>query len=644
MCGFFGIFSPNGVNFEKKKLENLTSLLHHRGPDQNGYFVDKNINLGFKRLSIIDIKNGKQPFISQNKRFVIVFNGEIYNYKILKKNLISKNIDLKTDSDTEVLIETISNFGLESIDKINGMFAFVLYDTKKNCIYLFRDRLGIKPIFFYFDNKKIMFSSEIKPLISSNLFSKEINYNALSSYFSFRFNYGVGNFFKNIQSVEPGTYIKMNNNQFSNHRYWEYPFEVEKFEHNEKKLIEKCDELISEVTNEHLVSDVPVGSLLSGGLDSSLLTVMMNKTDGDQINTFSASFDDKSYDENKYAKVISNQIKSNHFNIVLNSQDYEKSLNKVISHSNSPLSIPHEIALNSLFEKISEHTKVVISGEGADEMFGGYGRVQSSGFDYKKIKFIKKFIPKSMQNFSLCLFGSSKDFNWNKYNNQKDHFFDIYKWFGIEEKLNFFKDDIKKELNNDEKVHQFWSSEFNKLKNIDNLDKIIFLFQKHHLQCLLHRLDIHSMANSVEARVPFCDHRIIEFMNRVPYNMKFRWKNPIQNFLGIFNNSFNNSENKDISKYLLRKVSSKYLPIEISNKKKLGFPVPLDKWLGDRNFLKYAKEILLDQKTFNRGIFDKNQIEKLLDNKQNTDYDFWGKKIWMLINVELWARNSIDTN
>lgn len=644
MCGFFGIFSPNGVNFENKKFENLTNLLHHRGPDQNGYFVDKNINLGFKRLSIIDIKNGKQPFISQNKRFIIVFNGEIYNYKILKENLISKNINLKTNSDTEVLIETISNFGLESIDKINGMFAFVLYDTKKNCIYLFRDRLGIKPIFFYFDNKKILFSSEIKPLISSNLFSKEINYNALSSYFSFRFNYGVGNFFKNIQSVEPGTYIKMSNNQLSNHRYWEYPFGVEKFEYNEKKLIEKCDELITEVTSEHLVSDVPVGSLLSGGLDSSLLTVMMNKINGDKINTFSASFDDKSYDENKYAKIISNQIKSNHFNIVLNSQDYEKSLNKVISHSHTPLSIPHEIALNSLFEKISEHTKVVISGEGADEMFGGYGRVQSSGFDYKKIKFTKDYIPKFMQNFSLGLFGSSKYFNWNKYDNQKDHFFDIYKWFDMEEKLSFFKDDIKKELNNDEKVHQFWSNEFNKLKNIDHLDKIIFLFQKHHLQCLLHRLDTHSMANSVEARVPFCDHRIIEFMNRVPYNMKFRWKNPVQNLLGIFNNSFNNSENKDISKYLLRKVSSKYLPTEISYKKKLGFPVPLDKWFEDGTFLKYAKEILLDQKTSNRGIFDKTKIEKLLDNKQNIDYDFWGKKIWMLINVELWARNSIDTD
>ena len=643
MCGFFGIFSPEGQNFDRGKLENLTNLIHHRGPDQNGYFTNRNISLGFKRLSIIDIENGQQPLVSRNNRYIMVFNGEIYNYKKLRKNLISKNITLKTNSDTEVLLESISNFGFEFISNINGMFAFVLYDKEENCVYLFRDRLGIKPIFFYTDGKKIMFSSEIKPLISSNLFAKEINYNALSSYLSFRFNYGVGNFFKNIQTVEPGKYIKMNANGVSENQYWKYPFEEKKFNLSEKKLIESCDKLINDVTTEHLVSDVPVGSLLSGGLDSSLLTVMMSKINNNKIDTFSASFDDKNYDENKFSQMISNQIKSNHFNIVLKSEDYQNKLNDVISHTAAPLSIPHEIALNALFQKISKHTKVVISGEGADEIFGGYGRVQSSGFDYKKIKFIKDYLPKSMQNKALSLLGADKDFSWNKYKNQKDHFFDTYKWFDSTEKLNFFNDDIKNYLNKDNEINQFWTKEFDKLKNVDESDKIIFLFQKHHLQCLLHRLDLHSMAHGVEARVPFCDHRIIEFMNRVPYNMKFRWKSLHQKFLGMFNNSFQNSENRDISKYLLRKVSSKYLPNEISNKKKLGFPVPLDKWLGG-SFLEYAKAILLDQKTTNRKIFNNHQIEKILFNKENINYDFWGKKIWMLINVELWSRNFIDKN
>ena len=641
MCGFYGIFSPTGINFDKGKLENITNLIHHRGPDDTGYFTNQNISLGFKRLSIIDIKNGKQPLTSQNKRYVIVFNGEIYNYKKLREKLISKNLHLQTNSDTEVLLESIANFGLDFIKEINGMFAFVLYDRESNCIYLFRDRLGIKPIFFSLNKKQIIFSSEIKPLISSGLVSKEINFNAISSYFSFRFNYGVGNFFKNIHSVEPGQFVKLDSKNFTKKKYWNYPLNNEKFNLNEESMIEKCGELIEEVTSEHLVSDVPIGSLLSGGLDSSLLTSIMSKKNDKKFRTFSASFDDIDYDENKFSKIISEKVKSDHLNVVLNSSDYENKLNNTIIHSASPLSIPHEIALNSLFDQISKHTKVVISGEGADEMFGGYGRVQSSGFDYEKIKFVKKFVPQNLQSSILKLFGSNKEFDWNKYQSQMDHFFDVYKWFSFEEKMGILNNEIKDDIKYDAEIKKFWSNEFEQIKDLDIKEKIIFLFQKHHLQCLLHRLDIHSMAHSVEARVPFCDHRIIEFVNKVPYSMKFKWKSSYHKFISIFDNSFNNSEKNDISKYLLRKLSLKYLPKEISYKKKLGFPVPLDKWLGG-SFLIYAKEILLDQKTLNRGIFKTTQVENLLNNKEKLSYDFWGKKIWMLINVELWARNFID--
>ncbi len=325
----------------------------------------------------------------------------------------------------------------------------------------------------------------------------------------------------------------------------------------------------------------------------------------------------------------------------MNSSDYENKLNKTIAHSASPLSIPHEIALNSLFGEISKHTKVVISGEGADEMFGGYGRVQSSGYDYEKIRFVNKFVPQNLQSGVLKIFGSNKEFDWSKYQSQMDHFFDIYKWFGFDEKMGILNSEVKKDIKYDAEIKKFWTDEFEQMQNLDVKEKIIFLFQKHHLQCLLHRLDIHSMAHSVEARVPFCDHRIIEFVNKVPYSMKFKWKSSYHKFISIFNNSFKNSEKNDISKYLLRKLSLRYLPKEISYKKKLGFPVPLDKWLGG-SFLNFAKEILLDQKTSNRGIFETTQIENLLNNKEKLSYDFWGKKIWMLINVELWARNFID--
>ena len=200
---------------------------------------------------------------------------------------------------------------------------------------------------------------------------------------------------------------------------------------------------------------------------------------------------------------------------------------------------------------------------------------------------------------------------------------------------------MRDKIENDKKVKEFWIKEFENIEEEDVLDKIMIIFQKHHLNCLLHRLDTHSMAHGVEARVPFCDHRILEFVSKVPYEYKFRWKNDLSKFKSLFTNSFKFSEKMDVSKYLLRKFGDKKLPIEISQKKKLGFPVPLDKWLKG-NFLNYSKEILLDDRTTKRGLFKKEQIEKLLNNPQILEYDFWGKKIWMLINVELWSRNFID--
>ena len=641
MCGFFGIFSPNKVNFDRNKLENLTDQLNHRGPDKTGYYIDDKLKLGFKRLSIIDLSKGNQPLTSINNKFVLAFNGEIYNYKDLRKDLISKNIRLRTNSDTEALLETISCFGLDGIKKVYGMFSFILYDKEKNSLFLFRDRLGIKPLFYNYDGNKIIFSSEIKPLISSKLIEKEINFNALSSYMSFRHNYGVGNFFKNIENVEPGEYLKIDFNGLSKQNYWEYPFESTKFNNSEKNILEECDQLLNIVTKEHLVSDVQVGSLLSGGLDSSLLTILMSKK-LDNIKTFSASFNSIEYDENSYALKISKQIDSDHINVNFNSEIYEKNLENIIQHSATPLSIPHEIALNKLFQEIKPYSKVVISGEGADEMFGGYGRVQSSGFDYDKIEFIKKYFPKTLHKKMLNLIGSNTYYDWSKYGSQKDHFFDIYKWFEMDKKLNFFNKDIRDQLDNDVAINNFREKEFNKLKNVENKEKIIYLFQKHHLRCLLHRLDLHSMCHSVEARVPFCDHSIMEFMNRVPYNLKFKWKNSFNKISGLFNNSFVNSENKDTNKYLLRKIGSKYLPTEIAYRKKLGFPVPLDEWFKG-SFLKYAKDILLDKKTSSRYFFDQKKIENLLTKRENLNYDFWGKKIWLLVNIELWQRNFIDS-
>lgn len=633
MCGFIGTVNQTIPNFLS-----LVKELSHRGPDEQGIYEDKKIQLGFRRLSIIDLKNGAQPLFSKDKRYALMFNGEIYNYKYLKKILQNKGIKFKTQSDTEVLLESFIFWGKECLTKINGMFAFVIYDFKKEELTLARDRFGIKPLYYSLTNNHqgIVYSSEIKTLIKTNVVEKTINLDAISSYLSFRYPYGVGNFFSQIKKVEPGEVLVFNNGNIDKKKYWEIPLIQETSNSKEETLIEELEDILDLVVKDHLESDVSVGSLLSGGLDSSLITTMMNKYQKN-FNTFSASFDDEGYDENVYAKKVSNKINSNHTNIKLNSKNYFESLDKIIDHKYLPLYIPHEVALFDLFKNIKLSNKVVISGEGADEMFGGYGRVQGAGFDYKKIKYFDyfgKFLgKKNIYNF----FNAESIFTHEKLS-RKDHFYKIYNWFTMNQKEKILSEKIYSEINQDTKSQTFWQNEFDEIRNMDENNKFIFLFQKFHLQCLLDRLDLMSMAHSVEARVPFCDHRITTFLSKIPYKYKIKWKSTFSKIKAIFSLSDAHSEKLNDSKYILRKISTKFIPKEITTRKKLGFPVPLDAWFSNEKDKKFIKEILLDDKTKKRGIFDIKEVESLINNKENLSYDFWGKKIWMLLNLEIWLR------
>ncbi len=620
MCGFAGIFSKDGLdNNYNNIVKNMTFELSHRGPDEKNFFKDSFISLGFNRLSIIDIKNGSQPKVSSNKKFIICFNGEIYNYKKLQKELRNKNVILKTDSDTEAFLEMFSIYGVNCLDKIRGMFAAVIYDVSEKKIFLLRDRFGMKPLFYSIFNDKIIFSSEISPIINSKILEKKINYASINSYLSFRYHYGEDSFFSNVHNLEPGTFLEFNNNSKIS-KYWEIPkFDKNKFLNlKENNFLGKLEDIFNECINDHLVSDVPIGGLLSGGLDSSLLMCLIKKNSTQSFETFSAKFSEENYDESHYAKIVANQLKLNHNDITLNENDYIDLLPKLISLKKTPLSIPHEIALFNLFKEIKKKTKVVISGEGADEIFGGYGRVQSSAFDFKKEKILNNLIFKKK---SLSKF-----------------FIKRYSWIDIKEKENIFSKEFYESINRNERIEVFWENEFKKISDLDPYDQFLHIFQKHHLRCLLDRLDYMSMASGVEARTPFVDHKLVNFVNSIPFNLKFKWKSKFDKYIALFSNSTHYSEKRDVSKYILRQYAKKYLPEQIVNRKKLGFPVPLDQWLNNKRFFKFVKEILLDHKTISRGIFEKKTIEKLISNDQKLDYDFWGKKIWMLLNIELWFR------
>lgn len=635
MCGFFGSINRK-KKINKDIFNKIIDHISHRGPDDKGFYENNEIQLGFRRLSIIDIEKGTQPMMSANKKYIIVFNGEIYNFRELKNNLHESGIKLNTNSDTEVLLESFANFGIRYLKNINGMFAIALYNILERKLYLIRDRFGIKPLFFSKTNDHFIFGSEVKSLLNSNLIKKIPNLDAISSYLSFRYPYGTGTFFDSIDSVDSGEILKFEKGIISKFKYWDHPKIKPEFDKGESYYLEELSFTFNKVLKDHLISDVPIGCLLSGGVDSALLTALIANNLKYKFKTFSASFDNKDYDEIEYAKIVANKFNTEHININLDSNTYIDNLQKVIRHKMLPLYIPHEVALFNLFEKIKNYNKVVISGEGADEIFGGYGRVQGSGFDYDKTVFIKKYFPEFTHNLILKIFGHNESFS-----NFKDHFFNVYNWFPLNQKEKILSKDFLKKIHNDKKLHIFWEKEFAEIQNLYSNDKLLFIFQKHHLKCLLERLDLMSMAHGVEARVPFCDFRLSELMSKIPNKYKFMWKSNIHKLRALATTSSNYSEKYNINKYLLRKMASKILPEKISFKKKLGFPVPLNRWMSE-NFKKFAKEILLDKKSINRGLFNNQVVENLINHQEKIDYDFWGKKIWMLINIELWHREAID--
>ena len=642
MCGIAGIINFKVSSLNSEPIRKMTDSIAHRGPDDSGYFYDNNVAFGFRRLSILDIKHGNQPMQTSDGRYVVVYNGEIYNFKELRKQLIQKGFKFKTECDTEVLLHAFQQWGVDCVSKLNGMFAFAVYDKLKKKVFFGRDRLGIKPLYYALVGDNLLFGSEMKTILQHPSFRRSANLEAISSYLTFRYPQGENPVFKGIKRLMPGHTMAFSSDGVSISKYWEIPFFDKKEDLGEQYYLDKTEELLAKAVERRLVSDVPLGALLSGGLDSSLIVANMTKHSPDRIKTYSIGFDEEGYDESNYAKIVADHCGVDHLSLKLKQSDYIDQLTKTIRHKDAPLSIPHEVALLNICKELKKHTTVVISGEGADELFGGYGRVQRSPMDFKKITFVKKNFPNALHKPLLKIMGAGGNIDsWLKVNSHMEHFFSVYNWIPFQEKWNIFSDTTMDIIENDKSSLEFWERDFEKVSGGNEYDKILYMFEKNHLICLLDRLDSMSMAASVEARVPFVDHELVEFASSIPIKYKLKWKTPIHQAKSLFTNSFDASENLDHSKYILRKLGSKVLPKVIVSRRKKGFPVPLDSMIKN-GMITHAKEILLDDRTKNRNLFRHSQLEKLLNNKQNLDYDFWGKKIWMLMNVELWFREFID--
>jgi asparagine synthase (glutamine-hydrolysing) len=622
MCGICGF------NFEDLSgIKEMAKQFDYRGPDQENYYTDNAVSLGHKRLSIIDLsEKGRQPMCNESKDIWIVFNGEIYNYNEIRPELERKGHVFNSQSDTEVIIHAYEEYGKDCVKMFNGMWAFCIYDKRKSTLFLSRDRFGKKPLYYSLDKDKFYFSSEIKGILKCGV-KKELNKPAVSSYLSYRYVLGEETFFKNIYKVLPGHNMIFNlkTRQIEeNGEYWDIP--IKEVNLKEEEILNKINDLLKKSVMYRKISDVPLGVILSGGLDSSIITAILAKQEQKPINTFTVKFKETGYDETEFAKIVADLYKTNYFEVTINTDNFLKIMKEYMMFKDEPVGVPNEIPLYLLSKKIKEKVTVVLSGEGADEFFEGYGRIFSSARDYEIIKQLqgqkngknnyKEKYPSIYNKYKGVLFKS-----------ELEHFLFMYNYWGDEEKNFILLNDSKKDF----------SAIFKKYIEKNDLPyekKISYIFMKLHLPGLLNRLDSSTMANSVEGRAPFLDYKLAEFVFNIPLEYKTKWLLSNEELLNLDKNCDELSEKANISKYILKEMAKEYLPETIVKRKKQGFPLPLNSWFKN-DFLNITKEMLLDENSKIKEVINQENLANWIEKGQG---EIFGQKLWMLLSLEMWLR------
>jgi len=650
MCGILGqIRLKKHVNQDVDRFNSALDLMTHRGPDYRAVSVDENYMFGHRRLSIIDLStNAAQPMHTVDKRVVITFNGEIYNYKDLRHDLEQHGYKFKTTSDTEVLLNGYHKYGIKYLNRLNGMFAFSIYDKRSKCAYIVRDRIGIKPLYYSTVNGRLTFSSEIKSILAFEDISRTINMDAISSYLSYRYPVLHDTFFEGVYSLPPGHFIEVNNGNYAIKEYWN-PVELyheQGHDRGEKHYSLMMKELLTDAVRSRMVSDVPIGSILSGGVDSAIITALMSELSGSRPSTFTIGYDEPEYNEYSYAKIIADKYNTHHHEIITDGEEYFKNMERLIRYKDAPLSIPNEVTQYEMCSILKRDVTVILSGSGADESFLGYGRIFRSVHDYDRLKNIDKY--SSSIDRDIFLKGIRSKYGVTRFSSELDHFINIYGYTSSEVKQSLLHRDFPL-ASIDQRIFQHYAQYFDRVPTGKYIDKMAYTFLKVHQPGVLQHNDITSMASGVELRVPFLDHRLVEFAMTVPEKYKLKWKTSrsMRDSINLMSNDI--SEKYDIPKYLLKKSFEREIPEDVLYRNKVGFPVPLHLWIGSK-FNKYASEILLDQTAMSRQIYDRQYIESCLKaNELNqhsgdsrTYQSSMATKIWMLMNLELFFKKYFD--
>jgi asparagine synthase (glutamine-hydrolysing) len=626
MCGIAGIFNLNGEPVSPVSLRGMTDAIRHRGPDSEGFYVDNFVGLGHRRLAIIDLSRaGHQPMITEDKEYAITYNGEVYNFQELRIELESLGHQFRSKTDTEVVLHAYVQWGTECLNRFNGMFAFVIWDKMRQELFIARDRYGIKPLYYTFSGPTFLFGSEQKAILTYPEIQKTVDFEALLEYFTFQNILTDKTFFKKIRIFPAGRWAKLTLGHLTNalelHQYWDFNFQEPEHLGREDEYVEELDRLFKQAVNRQLVSDVEVGSYLSGGMDSGSITAIA-ATQLPLIKTFTCGFDlhsasglELGYDEREKAELMSYRFKTEHYEMVLKAGDMERALPRMAWHLEEPR-VGQSYPNYYVAQLASKFVKVVLSGAGGDEIFGGYPwryyrAVVNDDFE----QYIDKYY-----------------IYWHRLIPNK----------AVREVFNPIWEEVKHVWTRDLFRDVFRSHADQLTRPEDYVNHSLYFEARTFLHGLLVVEDKLSMAHSLETRVPFLDNELVDFAMQIPAKLK------LENLLEIVRLNENEPGPKTLKyfqktkdgKLLLRKVMDRYIPPEITHSEKKGFSAPDASWFRGES-INYVKNVLYDGKARIYNLLDRSAVKKLLDEhlegKQNRRLF-----IWSLLSVEWWLRKFMD--
>ncbi len=626
MCGISGRYAPDQSRLDNERVvRDMLAVIRHRGPDDEGVHVDEGVAIGARRLSIIDVAGGQQPIANEDGGVVVAFNGEIYNYRELTEQLRARGHTFSSAADTEVIAHLYEEYGEDCVHHLRGMFGFAVWDGRRRRLFIARDRLGIKPLYYVLVGGRLVFGSEIKSILQDPDVVAPPDHQALGNFLSLKYVPAPQTMFAGIRALPPGYSLTCDPEGVTTRAYWNLSFARPSGRRlSEAAYAEQLEALLKEAVRMHLVSDVPFGAFLSGGVDSSTIVALMSQFLGEPVKTFSVGFegDGVAYSELPYARMVAKQYATDHHEVMIGPDDFVTLAEKVVWHLDQPIGDEACLANYMVAELASRHVKMVLTGEGGDELFAGYARYVGEQFST-----LARGVPGPARSLVLAAAGKVPGLRRPKIALyalcQPDEVTRLTNWFPLfnhSMKAQLLSDELKRELNGST-ADAVFERELARTDARDALNRMLYVDTKLWLpDDLLARGDKTSMAASIEARVPLLDHKLVEFAATLPPDLKLR---------GL------------TRKYLLKKVARAWLPDAIIDRKKQGFPMPVSIWF--RNEARpFVRDILAPHAIRRRGLFNVAFVEQLLGEHEAGFADH-GSLIWGLLNVELWYRLFIDT-